>query len=336
MSLDGRILAQARDILEKRRRENEAALARRRESVYARNPRLRRIDDALRDSMLSAMKAALSGGDAREALAAVKEENLGLQEQRTLELTRMGLPMDYLDEKYMCPDCHDTGARGTELCHCLMDIYRQEQARDLSALLKVGEETFDTFNLGYYPDTVNPATGHSPRQVMEVAYETCLMYARKFSLDTSLNLFLSGPPGLGKTFLSACIAREVAAKGYSVVYETAVDALSKYEAERFGRGDAEALRADIRRMETCDLLILDDLGTEYPTVFSVTALYALINARLIGRRRTVINLTPGDLEKRYNPAIMSRINGEFRLVKFEGGDIRRLLRDTRFTKRPDR
>ena len=338
MSLDGKLLARARDRLETIRRENEAETRRRREEVYARNPRIRAIDQKLRETMLSAMGAALAGGDPTEALAAVREENIDLQEQRGLELTRLGLPMDYLDDHYSCPDCHDTGSRGTALCHCLLDIYREEQARDLSALLKLGEETFDSFDLSYYPDAVNPATGMSPRQVMETAFETCLLYANKFSPDGSPNLFLSGAPGLGKTFLSACIAREVAAKGYSVVYETAVEALSKYEAERFGRGDPEALRADIRRLETCDLLILDDLGTEYPTAFTVSALYTLINTRLTGRKKTVIssNLTVRDLETRYNPAIMSRLTGDYSLVKFEGDDIRRLRRERRFTKPGDR
>ncbi len=338
MSLDGKLLARARDRLETIRRENEADTRRRRETVYARNPKIREIERSLQETMISAMGAALSGCDAREALAAVKEENIDLQEQRVLELTRMGLPMDYLDDRYSCPDCHDTGSQGTKICHCLMELYREEQAKDLSALLKLGEETFDSFDLSYYSDSVNPATGMSPRQVMETAFETCLVYANKFSPDTSPSLFLSGAPGLGKTFLSACIAREVAAKGYSVVYETAVAALAKYESERFGRGDPEELRGDIRRLESCDLLILDDLGTEYPSVFTVTALYTLLNSRLVNRKKTVIssNLSMRDLELRYNPAIMSRINGDYSLVKFEGSDIRRLRRERRLTKQDDR
>lgn len=338
MSLDGKLLARARERLEKRRRANEAEAERRRGDIYSKNPVIREIDRQLRETMVSAVGAALSGGDALEALAAVKEKNIGLQEQRAYELTRMGLPVDYLDDRYMCPDCHDTGSQGTRICHCLMDLYRQEQAKDLSELLKLGDETFDSFDLDYYPDAVDPATGMSPRQVMETAYETCLLYANRFSPDKSLNLFFSGAPGLGKTFLSACIAREVAKKGYSVVYETAVAALSKYEAERFGRGDAEELREEINRLESCDLLILDDLGTEYPTAPTVSALYTLINSRLAGGRKTVIssNLSFSELEARYTPAIMSRLTGEFHLVKFEGTDIRLLRRERRFTKQADR
>ena len=329
MSLDGKLLAKARDELARRRRENEAEAERRRQEVYTKNPRIREIDRKIHETMVSAIGAAIGGGDAREVIEAVREENLDLQERRGLELARMGLPLDYLDDKYMCPDCRDTGSLGTDICHCLMDIYRAQQAKELSALLKLGEETFDSFDLGYYSTEPDPATGMSPRRIMETAYETCLIYATRFSPDTSPNLFLSGAPGLGKTFLSACIARTVAQRGFSVVYETAVSALSKYDAERFGRGDIEELRGEIRRLESCDLLILDDLGTEYPTAPTVSALYTLINSRLTGGKKTVIssNLSFQELQSRYTPAIMSRLTGEYSLVKFEGTDIRRLRRE---------
>ncbi len=337
MSLDGKLLAKARERLEKMRRENEAETARRRQEVYARNPEIRKIDAALRETMVSAVGAALSGGDAQEALAAVKEKNIDLQERRGYELARMGLPVDYLDERVMCPDCHDTGSRGTQICHCLMDIYRQEQTRELSALLKLGEESFESFDTSFYDDTPDPETGRSVREVMLSVYNVCRKYAIHFS-DNSQNLFLSGGPGLGKTFLSTCIARVVAESGFSVVYETAVSALGKYEALRFGRGDTAALAQEIQRLENCDLLILDDLGAEYTTQPSVSALYTLINTRLTGRKKTVIssNLTAGELEGRYSPAIASRLTGEYIYLPFAGEDIRKRLRERRLTKQEDR
>lgn len=324
MSLDGKLLRRAKEELDRRRVRNEEEYARRREEAYAKNPRLRDIDRKLRENVSRAVVTAVTrGDDPVEALDAIREENLDLQESRRVELLRVGLPTDYLDEKYICPKCRDTGYRGTELCVCLLDLYAREQRRDLSALLKLGEETFDSFRLDYYDDVPDPVTGVSPRAVMESVYDLCSEYARSFSAD-SLNLFLSGGTGLGKTFLSTCIAREVSERGYSVVYETATGAFSKYEAEKFGRGDAEEAKREVRRLENCDLLILDDLGTEFPTAFVTSALYTLVNTRLSLGKKTVINsnLTVEELGERYSPAIMSRLLGEFYTVKFAGSDVR--------------
>ncbi len=324
MSLDGKLLRRAKERLDRRRAQNEEEYARRREEAYAKNPRLRDIDRRLREGAAQAVMTALGRGtDPVEALDALREENLNLQESRRMELLRVGLPTDYLDEKYVCPKCRDTGYRGTELCVCLLELYAQEQRRDLSALLKLGEETFDSFRLDYYDDTPDPATGISPRAVMAYVYDLCCQYARGFSSE-SLNLFLSGGTGLGKTFLSTCIAREVSERGYSVVYDTAAGAFSKYETEKFGKDGAEEARADVRRMENCDLLILDDLGTEFTTAYTVSALYTLLNTRLTGGKKTVIssNLTVEELGARYSPAIMSRLLGEFHTVKFAGSDVR--------------
>ena len=324
MALDGKLLARAKNRLDRRRAENEESFARRRETAYARSPRIREIDGRLRETMLDAMAVAMShGGDPLEALDAIREENLTLQEERVMELIRCGLPADYLDEKYVCPKCRDTGYNGTELCDCLMELYRDEQRRELSGLLKLGEETFDHFDLSLYDDAPDPATGISPRSVMETVYEMCMEYARKFSA-TSLNLFLSGPTGLGKTFLSTCIAKVVSERGFSVVYDTAASVFAKYEAEKFGRGDPDEARAEVKRLETCDLLIVDDLGTEFATAFVTSALYTLINTRLTRGKKTVINsnLTMKDLEARYSAPILSRLTGEFHVLKFAGTDIR--------------
>ncbi len=328
MSLDGKLLARAKARLDKRRADNEEGWRVRRETAYAKNPRIRDIDRSLRESVAGAVTGALmSGGDPTEALDAIREENLDLQERRGMELLRAGLPMDYLDEKYICPKCRDTGYRGTELCSCLMELYRDEQRRELSALLKLGEDTFDSFDLSYYSEAPDPATGVPPRSVMETVYETCREYARKFS-PSSMNLFLQGGTGLGKTFLSTCIARVVSERGFSVVYDTATSVFSKYEAEKFGRGDTEDAKKDIKRLENCDLLILDDLGTEFPTAFVTSALYTLLNTRIAGGKKTVIssNLTLDELAQRYSAPIMSRLTGEFYVLKFAGSDIRPLKR----------
>ena len=159
--------------------------------------------------------------------------------------------------------------------------------------------------------------------------EACKRYAENFS-DTSRNLLFQGGTGLGKTYLSACIARVVAARGFSVCYDTASAALDNYEKAKFSRdteeGEAAAVR--IRRMESCDLMILDDLGTEMPTPMAQSALYTLVNNRLVNGKKTIVstNLSNDELAKRYTPQIASRILGEFQCLPFLGTDIRRLKR----------
>ena len=172
----------------------------------------------------------------------------------------------------------------------------------------------------------------SPRENMEFIYELCLNYAQKFGKFYFKNLFLSGDPGLGKTFLSACIARTVAENGFSVVYDTATNLLAQFEEQKFSRDVQEGreAQAETRRYLSCDLLILDDLGSEFTTPFVQSALYTLINARLTGAKATVIssNLSMDGVRARYNGQTASRLEGEYRVLRFFGEDIR-LQRKTR-------
>ena len=326
MSLDGKLLARAKTRLDSERLENHEAFELRKRKAYEKNPRLAEIDIELSSTVVDAIGLALSRGeDPEEAFEQIRDHNLSLQEERGRELIHAGLPMDWLDEKYMCPRCRDTGYNGTELCSCLIERYRDEQRKELSGLLKLGKETFDHFDLSLYDDMPDPQTGISPRRNMEVVYEICVEYARKFSPE-SLNLFLSGGTGLGKTFLSTCIAKVVSEKGFSVVYDTAGSVFTKYEECKFTRfsDDIDAIRADVRRMETCDLFILDDLGTEMSTSFVTSALYTLLNTRLTTGKKTIIssNLSIEELGRRYSSPILSRLQGEYQVLKFFGRDIR--------------
>ncbi len=333
MSYDGKLLRVAKERIDKRRTENEEMYTRRRETANLLNPRIREIEMELRSTMADTIAAALSGGshaDKRAALDSIKETNLKLQEERRKELVKAGLPEDYLDEKYICPICRDTGYDGTNLCECLKKFYREEQVKELSETLKLGEDTFETFDLSYYNAAPSPETGVSDRKIMSTALELCRTYAYGFSSSKIMNLYFYGTPGLGKTFLSTSIAKVVLENGFSVVYDTAISSLGKYEELKFGRSlNPAETRADIQRLETCDLLILDDLGAEMTTPVSVSGLYTLINTRLTSKKKTIIssNLSPSELGKRYSSAIMSRITGEYYLLHFVGRDIRALKKD---------
>jgi len=187
--------------------------------------------------------------------------------------------------------------------------------------LNVGREHFDQFRLDYYPDRIDPKFGVNIRSIMEKTFQTCRRYALTFS-EKSGNLLFSGDTGLGKTFLSACIARTVADNGYSVVYESAPHLFSKLERAKFSAD--EQARKDSEKYTACDLLIVDDLGTEMPGQFVTASLYTLINDRLLSGKPTIIstNLTTEDLASRYSSQIVSRLRGSYTRVAFLGDDIR--------------
>ena len=327
MALDGKVLRRAMDRYEQQLRKREQETARLREQIYRKDPRISELDGLLRSTVAEAAAIAVSGGsDPVKAIEDVQNRNLVYQDERRSRIRALGYPGSCLDDEPLCPVCGDRGWVGTKPCRCLRKLYAEEQRRELSRLLDLQGESFQSFRLDYYDPRRDPVSGMSPRQNMEMVYQVCRSYAETFG-DYSGSLFLTGAPGLGKTFLSACIAAAVAEKGFSVVYDTATHVFAQMEAEKFRREDEDA-ENDVKRYENCDLLILDDLGTEMNTAFVQSALYQLINGRLSGGKKTVIstNLTPDELGTRYGAAILSRIEGEYRILPFFGEDIRKLKR----------
>ena len=332
MSYDPNVLRRATQRLEEERRVRRDRTERLRAQAYAQQPRLLQLDRQLQGTMSRLVAAALrQGEDPAQAVRALREENLDLQRERAVLLGALGLPEDALDDKPACPLCGDTGWRGAKMCTCLKKLCAQEQIAELSKLLDLGEQSFDTFRIDYYSQTPWPGRGASPRENMELVYEVCLNYAQKFGRFYFKNLFLSGPPGLGKTFLSACIARAVSEEGFSVVYDTAGNIFAQFETRKFQRDsdDGREARDETRRYLNCDLLILDDLGSELTTQFTQSVLYELINARLVAGRHTVIssNLSMEEAARRYSPQIASRLEGEYHVLHFFGEDIRLLKKN---------
>ena len=329
MSYDPNVLQQATRRLEEDRRQRTQQRDQRRQQAYARQPRLAQIDRELRATMTGVVTAALrKGEDPAPALARLREKNLDLQDERNVLLGAMGLAPSDLDDTPACPLCSDTGWRGAAMCECLHRLCMEEQIRSLSSLLDLGQQSFDTFCMDYYSDQPDPAMGMSPRENMEdLVFPVCLNYARLFGKNSVRNLYLYGTPGLGKTFLSACIARVVSDSGHSVVYDTAGNVFARFEDQKFAR-DAEA-RDETRRYLNCDLLILDDLGCELTTQFTQTALYSLVNSRLVAGRHTIIssNLSMDQVARRYSPQIASRLEGEYHALHFFGQDIRLLKKN---------
>ena len=327
MAYDGRVLRLALQRFEEDRRERQERCRERRERIFARQPRLRQIDAELRSTMSRIITSALRRGtDPASAIAVLRDENLSLQAEKRELLAKLGLPEDALDETPACPLCGDTGYRDGRMCRCLRSYCAREQQRELSRMLDLGSQSFDTFDLSWYSDRLEPGQRKSARQHMEEkVYNSCAEYASHFGKRPE-NLLLFGAPGLGKTHLSAAIAREVSERGFSVVYDTAGHIFGQFEQQKFGR--EEEADDHVERVLSCDLLILDDLGSEMTTAFVQSALYQIINTRLMERRSTIIstNLTPEGIAQRYSPQIASRLLGEFNVLHFFGDDIRLLKR----------
>lgn len=306
-------LAQAKEDRESENRQHLAV-------AYARVPRIQEIDIQLRRTMAQAAQAAfLQGNDGRELLEKARLENLELQQERAI-LAMENFEEGYLDDSPICDKCGGSGYIGSNMCECLTELCRQEQKKEVS-VLSGSREAFNQFRLDYYPDRIDPKYGASPRTIMERNLKICRTYALTFAPSAG-NLLFVGGTGLGKTFLSACIARTVADRGYSVVYESAGHLFGKLEQAKFS--PSEEARREAARFTDCDLLILDDLGTEMPGQFVTAAFYTLLNDRILAGKPMVIstNLNIDEAARRYSPQIASRLQGSFQGLTFVGEDIR--------------
>lgn len=318
MTYDGKLLARARTALDRIRTDNETEHQLRLAAAYAARPEIRRCDEEMRAQMTELVRITLAReADGAEKIEKLKEENLALQARRRELLRSLGHEADWLDPIVSCKKCGDSGVYGGGVCDCLKKLYNAELTRDVGVLLQNGDESFEKFDLSLYEGAA--------RETMKSVFEIAKNYADHFS-PASGNLLFQGSTGLGKTFLSACVARVVAQKGFSVCYDSASAVIAAFEAQKFDR--REEADARVRRMLACDLMILDDLGTEMPTPFADSALYTLINTRLNEGKNTIIstNLGYDELERRYTAQIFSRLRGSFERLPFVGRDIRLIKR----------
>ena len=323
MALNGKYMARAREQIAQQRAENEREHRLRVDDAYRRVPGLRALDQTLQQQMITLVGLTMHhGSDPTDELRALERANLDTQAQRAELLMAYHLPVDYTDDIYSCPRCRDTGYVQGQPCDCLLRRYNAELTRDLSRLLLHGDESFEHFDLTLYDENV--------RLEMKQTFQFCRTFAQEFE-PGSPNLLLQGSTGLGKTYLSACIARVVAGAGYAVAYETAATAFSAFETAKFQRStpEGEAAAQRVEQYLGCDLMILDDLGTEMITAYSTSALYTLINTRLTREKTTIIstNCSDHELEKNYTPQILSRIVGEYQALPFVGRDIRQIKKE---------
>ena len=320
MNYSREVVRRARHRLDIAKADYDSQQESRLQEMYNALPRIREIDRLLQETMaLAAQNAFLRGEESRDAFEAAKQANIALRKERE-QLIGENFPADYLQDGPICPHCGGSGYIGSQMCQCLDALCRQELAKEIS-LLSRGAHAFSDFSLDYYSTAADPKYGVSPRVIMSRTLDICREYATNFSPDAG-NLLFNGGTGLGKTMLSACIAKAVSEKGYSLCYYTAAKLFSVLEAHRFRPDEDNA--AAVAQLYNCDLLIMDDLGTELAGNFVTSALYALLNSRILDGKPMVIstNLNISEIRERYSPQIASRLEGNFRLLPFVGEDIR--------------
>lgn len=308
------LFLQARRQVERRRQRAETQAIQRREEIYAALPMLADLDKQMTEAGVSAARAATEGFAIREAdyLNALK----GIQLRRSVLLQQCGLTTADLEPHYTCTLCNDTGKVNGLVCSCILEEEKRLRREEIHKNGPLRLNRFEDFSLDYYSNEPD-ATGNTQRSTMEGALHYCQDYAADFGLRSG-NILLFGDAGLGKTHLALSIVNEVLDKGYDVLYVSAQRVFASLSRDRYGSDDL------FSSMLHADLLVLDDLGTEYVDAYTLSRLYELVEGRL--RRRPTIYttniLTQDGFYQRYTEKIASRLLGECQLLRFVGKDIR--------------
>lgn len=306
---------------ELRQLDNEHRLREHYAAAYRHIPKLKELDDSISSLSVLQAKKMLEGDPL--ALGQLKKKlSLFIAQKKEL-LISGGFPADYLELSYTCPDCRDTGYIGTDKCHCfkkaIVDLLYTQS--NLQEVLK--QENFSTFSLDYYSGNhIDPLTGRSSLEAIQTALRICHEFVDTFQTEFR-NLLFYGDTGVGKTFLSHCIAKEIMDSQRSVLYFSAARLFDYFAENTFGR--KEPASADTyEHIYGCDLLIIDDLGTELPNNFTVSQLFACLNERILRKKSTIIstNLALEDINSMYSERIFSRISSCYTMLRLTGDDIR--------------
>lgn len=290
----------------------------RRFQIHSEIPEIAEIDRILERTGARIMGIICSGTANSEAqIAKLREDNGILVAKRKELLASKGYPADYTDVKYECEKCADSGYVGTKMCECMRKklVFAGYESSGMSRLMK--EQNFANFSLDFYKNSKDNFAK------MSDIYKFMKDYAESFSGSGSENLALFGGTGLGKTHLSSAVAGRLIERGFDVMYAGAVSMISDFENRRFGTGQ-NVEYGSVDRYTDCELLIIDDLGTEVINQFTVSCIYNVINTRLNKKLPTILstNLSPTEFRQKYWDRITSRVLGEYRILLFCGVDIR--------------
>ena len=299
--------------IEKRRFDAIATAEDRNKELALISPEIREIDAELSGTGLLLFKTACMGGD----ITPIRERNSALMDKRKKLLVALGYPEDYTDVHYTCKICSDTGFVGTKMCTCLKQLLITKNIQSSGMGNLIDKQSFDNFNLDAYRS--NPEVRARMERNLKIAKAFADNFARHHD-----NLLLIGTTGTGKTHISTAIAKTIISQGFDVLYDSVQNIINDFEADKFRSGYSQTEPAGAKYLE-CDLLIIDDLGAEFISQFSVSALYNLINTRQNKGLSTIIstNLSGPELAGKYDGRIYSRIIGaDYTVLRFEGNDYR--------------
>lgn len=325
MTYSREIFTQAYNIIDERRRKAEAVAQRHTDEIYEKFPEIEDINRRIRSCSIAAARAVFSGADVKSELERLAGISTNLQNTQADILRRGGYPVDYMEPVYTCPHCKDTAYierdGKTVYCECMLNLLIECSCEEINKLSPLKLSTFDTFNLDLYPFDSNQ-DGVSPYSRMSKIYNFCKNYAASFT-GSGRSVLMRGATGLGKTHLSLAIANEVLSKGFYVVYVSAPSLMTRLENSHFDYNSTEEEHL-MRTLSDCDLLILDDLGTEFSTPYTRAAVYNIFNNRVLRQKPVIINtnMTMKELEEAYSQRFVSRVIGSCDRLDFIGKDIR--------------
>lgn len=302
--------------------ENKHSQDERISEVYQKIPQIQALDLAISNQAVACARRVLDGDS--QAKADLKEQLKDLKEQKEVLLAAHGFAPDYMEMQYHCHDCQDTGYIGSNKCHC----FRQEQIKLLYAQSNIDQiirtENFDRFSFDYYDNReMIPELGTTVAEYMKMVYGWCKKFVEDYKEEGGSLLFTGGT-GVGKTFLTNCIAKELIDRYQSVIYLSANDLFDILSRNKFSYEPDEEMRDMYQYILDCDLLIIDDLGTELNNSFVSSQLFYCINERLVRNKGTIIstNLSPSMLRDTYSDRVSSRIMSRYQVIYLYGEDIR--------------
>lgn len=292
---------------------------------YKKCPEIEEIDKELNLTAIKISKAIIYANkeDKLKYIEEIKNITENLKQKKQKLMIENGFSNEYFYDVFNCKKCNDTGFINNQKCDCFKQklINKAYDMSNISEIIKT--ENYSKFSLDYYSKQVDEKNGISPYENMKLITRKCSLFVEEFE-EKFKNMVFYGDAGLGKTFLCRCIAKELLDKGKTVLYNTAFELFNTLEKERFNKNEEELNKEVLNLIKNADLLIIDDLGTEFITSFSTTALFDIINGRILNKKSTIIstNLSPDKLMEIYSERVVSRLYGEYDMIKFFGNDIR--------------
>ncbi|MDK2564518.1 ATP-binding protein [Romboutsia sedimentorum] len=318
-----------RDILrsyEKRRDLAKLQLEERQKDVYSQIPEIKDIDEEISKLGLSLIKLVLQNPKDKDYIVADAKDKIDkLKEKKDFLLNKFNVPSGYLEIMYNCKVCNDKGfLQSGQKCNCFKQEIVNEAYKMSNLSRMLNTQNFSNFDGSLFSAKKAEGFNVSPRQSISEIFNICDDFVKNFEIDNNENLLFYGDTGLGKTFMSNCIAKEILDKGHIVIYQTAFKMFEIIEDYKFKNADEHISKDNYNNIFECDLLIIDDLGTELANSFTNSELFNILNTRLLNGKKTIIstNLTPSQLGEDYTQRIFSRIFDRFRMVKFIGDDLR--------------